>query len=51
MVLRHLKIQLLYEIFEKEISKLINGRNEKFCYCSYDLCNASIKYSGNLQML
>ena len=44
------KIQLLYKIFEREISKLINCRNEKFCYCSYDLCNASIKYSGDLQM-
>ena len=44
------KIKLLFNIFEREISKLINCRNEKFCYCSYDLCNASIKYSGNIQM-
>ena len=23
---------------------------KKFCYCSYDLCNSSIKYSGDLPL-
>merc|ERR1719411_1518588 len=40
------------KMFHIECESHLSGtRNEKFCYCSYDLCNSTIKYTGPVMSL